>query len=262
MADSTLPTNAVNHKDDTLLVRKNNPVVALIKILWLGCWLFFATILVTFPILIAGYFTSTGNFAFVLSRIWAWIILSISGARLKIEGKSKIDKNRTYIIISNHQSHFDGPAIAARLGIQFRWVAKQELLKIPIFGNALYGCRNIFIDRRDKEKAVRSIQEGIDRLPKGVSVVFFAEGTRSENGKINAFKKGGFAAAIEKGLPILPITVNGTGKALPKGSLVFNSTHIEIIVGDPIETTGLSLEQLEELMDKTKEIIVSNFHQI
>ena len=169
----------------------------LLKIIWLSFWLAFATLLVSPPIIISTFFTKKGLFAFQLSRVWARIILTITGAKVTIHGRDKIDKKQTYIIISNHQSHFDGPAIAQSLGIQFRWVAKKELLKIPVFGHCLHACGNIFIDRSNRERALKCIQEGINGLPPGVGVMFFAEGTRSSNGSLNQFKKGGFLLFAE-----------------------------------------------------------------
>ena len=175
-------------------------------------------------------------------------------------GKENIVKNQSYVIIANHQSHFDAPSIILTLGIQFRTIAKKELLKIPLFGYALYTSRNIFIDRSDKEKAIKNIQDGIKRLPPGISLLFFAEGTRSPDGMIQAFKKGGFITAIEHGFPILPVTVNGSRRLLPKKSLVFQSGPIEIVVDRPIPTHNYTLDMLEELIQITKDIIVSNFN--
>jgi len=231
--------------------------VCLVKVVWLGFWLVIATILVTIPIIISGYFTSTGNFAFTMARIWARILLTVTGVKLTVTGKEKIDRKATYIIISNHQSHFDGPVVAAGLGVQFRWVAKQELLKIPVFGHALHACGNIFIDRKDKEKSNRMIKEGMNRLSPGTGVMFFAEGTRSEDGKIGKFKKGGFAAAIETGYPILPVTINGSSNVLPKGSIVFSSNPIEVSVGDPIETRKYTPDNIEKLTKRTRDSIIS-----
>lgn len=227
---------------------------------WLAFWLVVATLLVFPPIMISTLFTSKGNIAFQLSRVWAWIILTITGVRLSIRGKEKINKNRTYIIISNHQSHFDGPSVALTLGIQFRWVAKRELLKIPIFGNCLHACGNIFIDRNNREKSLNDIQEGINRLPKGVGVMFFAEGTRSTNGRLNEFKKGGFYAALKTGLPILPVTINGSSRALPRNKKVFRPGPIQVIVGDPIEVKGYDFDRVDELLETTRKVISSNLN--
>ena len=230
------------------------------KVFWIFFWAGILTLLLFLPIIVSGFLSSTGNLAFSLARLWAWIILKLTRVRPTIVGKKHIDRNRSYIVIANHQSHFDAPAIILTLGIQLRWIAKNELLKIPLFGHALYASRNIFIDRSDTDKAIKSIQDGVKRLPPGASILFFAEGTRSPDGMIQPFKKGGFITAIEHGFPILPITVNGSRSILPKESLVFNSGPIEVVVGNPISTHGYTLDQLEELIKKTKEIIASNFN--
>lgn len=242
----------------TILFKPFRGAINALKILWLASWLSVATLLVFPPIMISTLFSSTGNFAFHLSRVWARIILTITGVKLSVQGKEKIDKSQTYIIISNHQSHLDGPSIALTLGIQFRWIAKKELLQIPVFGHCLKACGNIFIDRSDRQKSLQSIQEGIDRLPQGVGVMFFAEGTRSTNGRLNEFKKGGFFAALQTGLPILPVTVNGSSKALPRNKLVYKSKPIHVIVGDPIDVKKYTFDQMSELLGITRDVIASN----
>jgi len=234
--------------------------MASIKFLWLGSWIVFATLLVVGPILLVSYTGGKGNFAFNMSRIWAWMVIRAAGVRVKLRGNKKIPINQSYMVISNHQSHFDGPALALSLGIQFRWIAKKELLKIPFFGRALYSMRNIFIDRANREMAIQSIQEGVRRIPPGVSVMCFAEGTRSNDGKIKEFKKGGFVAAIENKFPILPVTVNGSARILSKGSLVFYPGLIEIVVGDPIDTHEYPLDRLQDLINKVRDVIISEHH--
>jgi 1-acyl-sn-glycerol-3-phosphate acyltransferase len=236
-----------------------NPLVNTLKIIWLSFWAIIATIILFIPITAAAMLSRTGNLAFSLSKLWAYTLLVVTNVHPHISGRGKIKKGQSYIIISNHQSEFDILALVTTLGIQFRWIIKKELKKVPLFGYALYKSRNIFIDRSNTKEAIKSINEGIDRLPKGASAMFFAEGTRSDDGSIQEFKKGGFIMAIEKGLPILPVTVNGSRKVLPKKSLVFSSGPIEVIIGEPVETLGCSHEMIKDLMDKTRRIIVSNY---
>lgn len=230
------------------------------KIFWISLWVAFATVVLFLPIILAALLSSTGNFAFTLSRVWAWIMLKVTWVHPEIRGREKIKKGQSYIIIANHQSDYDILSLVTKLGIQFRWIIKKELLKIPLFGYALYASRNVFIDRSDREQAVKSIREGMNRLPPGTSVMFFAEGTRSPDGNIHAFKKGGFVMAMEKSFPILPVTVNGSRKIMPKRSMVFYPGPIEIIVSDPIETKGVAPDRLEELINKTRDTIMSNFN--
>ena len=234
-------------------------VIDVFKVMWLALWAILATIVLFIPITLAATFSSTGNLAFNLSKLWAWALLIATRVRTRIVGKEKIKKGQTYIIISNHQSQFDILALVTRLGIQFRWIIKKELLKIPLFGYALLASRNIFIDRSNTKESIESINRGMKRLPKGTSIMVFAEGTRSPDGKIHPFKKGGFVLAIDYGLPILPITINGSRKVLPKGSVVFTPGEIEVIVGDPIDTKGYTRESLPELMERTRQDIVSSF---
>ena len=238
--------------------REINILLRPLKMAWLGLWLVVNTVLVTIPIMLAAIFGSSGNFAFNLARVWAWALLTVTGVRLSVQGKTKIKRNQTYIIISNHQSHYDGPAIAVGMGLQLRWIAKKELLRIPVMGYALNAMNNIFIDRSNHEKSIQSIREGMEGLPAGVSVMVFAEGTRSTNGQVGRFKKGGFKVALSQGLPILPVTINGSEKVLPKNSLLFQSHPIELVIGDPIDTTGYTEENIDELMHRTRQVIIAN----
>jgi 1-acyl-sn-glycerol-3-phosphate acyltransferase len=237
----------------------NHSFLDILKIFWISFWASFATLIVFFPVIVASMLSNTGNLAFIISKIWAHFMLKTTCVHTVIRGGEKIIKGKSYIIISNHQSDYDILAIVTTLGIQFRWIIKKELLKVPLFGYALYKSRNIFIDRGQGEAAMKSIREGMERLPEGVSLMFFAEGTRSEDGAIQPFKKGGFVMAMEKGIPVLPVTVNGSRKVLPKKSLVFHPGPIEVVISDPIETVGCSIENLQDIMDKTREVIISNF---
>jgi 1-acyl-sn-glycerol-3-phosphate acyltransferase len=223
-------------------------------------WAVIATITLGIPVMIAGLLSRTGNLAFSISKLWAYTMLGVSFVRTEIKNKAKIQKGISYIIISNHQSLFDIISIVTTLGIQFRWFIKKEVLKIPIFGYALYASRNIFIDRSNTTKAIESINKGIDRLPKGVSVMVFAEGTRSSDGQIHEFKKGGFMVAVAHKIPILPVTVNGSRRVLPKGSLVVKPGKIQIVIGDPIDTSGYTNATAQELIDKTRQAVMANFN--
>ena len=235
-------------------------VLRIFKILWASFWAGLAMLLVFIPIVVSAWLSSTGNLAFTISKAWAWIMLKVTGVRSEIRGRGKIRPGQSYVIIPNHQSHFDILALVMRLGIQFRWIIKKELRAIPLFGFALYKSKNIFIDRTDRDKAMQSIREGIRRLPPGVSVLFFAEGTRSPNGAIQPFKKGGFTTAVESDLPILPVTVNGSRKVLPKGTLAFKRGSIEVVVGDPVDTRGYTHDTIENLIAVTRNTIIANFN--
>ena len=230
-----------------------------ICVVWLGFWATVATVILGIPIMVAGLLSRTGNLAFSISKLWAYIMLAVSFVRTEIKNKNKILKGESYVIISNHQSHYDIIALVTRLGIQFRWIIKKEILKLPIFGYALYASRNIFIDRSNTTSAIESIKRGFDRLPKGVSVMVFAEGTRSPDGQIHEFKKGGFVTAVTRKIPILPVTVNGSRRVMRKGSFTLKPGKIQIVIGDPIETSGYTTDTVQNLIIKTRQTIIANF---
>jgi 1-acyl-sn-glycerol-3-phosphate acyltransferase len=230
-----------------------------IRVGWLGLCVTAATIIVFVPITVAGLLSRTGNLAFSISRLWAYFMLGVSFVRTEIKNKEKIQKGTSYVIISNHQSLFDILALVTGLGVQFRWFIKKEVLKIPLFGYALYASRNIFIDRANTPSAIESINKGMDRLPNDASVMVFAEGTRSPDGRIHEFKKGGFITAFTRKLPILPVTINGSRRVLPKGSLVVKPGKIQVVIGDPIDTSGYAPETARKLIAKTRQAVMANF---
>lgn len=207
------------------------------------------------PMTVAAIFSVTGNMAFNISKLWAWNMLIVTGVRVHIKGREKIKEGMQYVIISNHQSQYDILALVTSLNIQFRWVIKKELLYVPLFGWALYAAKNVFIDRSNREKAIASINKAVNRLPQGVSLLVFAEGTRSKDGTLQKFKKGGFTIAIERQMPILPVVVKGSRAILPKGSLIFHSGNIEVVVCDPIPADQYTHETLDLLLDKTYPVI-------
>ena len=231
----------------------------ILRILWLALWAAIATLILAVPIITAGLLSRTGNLAFSLSKIWAYTMLAVSFVRTEIKNRNRIHPKTSYILISNHQSLYDILALVTTLGIQYRWFIKKEVLKIPLFGYGLYASRNIFIDRSNTASAIESINKGMERLPKGVSLMVFAEGTRSPDGRIHEFKKGGFVTAVRRKIPILPVTVNGSRRILPKGSLAFKPGKIQVVIGNPIDTGGYTTESVDELMDRTRQTIIANF---
>lgn len=238
-----------------------NTLLNFIKASWLILWAIIMTLLLFIPMTAAALLSNTGNLAFTISKQWARMILLVTGVRVSIIGKQKIQCGKRYVIISNHQSQFDILALVTSLGLQFRWVIKKEILKIPLFGWALYAARNMFIDRGDREKALASIHHGIERLPDGVSILVFAEGTRSVDGRLGKFKKGGFMISIEKGIPLLPVAVKGSREILPKGKFAYRSGEIEVVVCDPINPSDYTHDSIEKLIERTHSAIVEALGQ-
>lgn len=227
----------------------------LLKSIWLLAWAAILTLILFLPVTLAALLGRTGNLAFDFTKVWAWVLLKVCRVRIRVHGRENIQPGQRYIIISNHQSYFDPPVLVLALGLQYRWVIKQELRKVPLFGFALYASRNLFIDRSAGSASLNSIRAGIKRLPEGTGLLFFAEGTRSPDGNLLPFKKGGFIVARDSGLPILPVTVNFSGDRLPKKSAVFSSGEVEVHIHPPL-TPGED-ESLESMQQRTREAIAS-----
>ncbi|MFC1888319.1 lysophospholipid acyltransferase family protein [Thermodesulfobacteriota bacterium] len=192
-----------------------------------------------------------------VSRAWGRLMLRMAGVDLEVSGYENVDPGRSYIIISNHSSHFDVPTMFAALpDLQVRYLAKKELLKIPIFGHALIMAGHIMIDRSDREKAIESMRAARERILAGTSVSFFAEGTRSRDGRLGLFKKGGFMVALETGVPLLPLTIVGGWRVHHRDTWkITRGETIRVIVHPPVEPAGFSLETREALMETVRKAI-------
>jgi 1-acyl-sn-glycerol-3-phosphate acyltransferase len=149
----------------------------------------------------------------------------------------------------------------AELPLIVRFIAKKELRKIPVFGYAVALTNCIYVDRSDPAKAVKSLREGIRDLPPSISMLFFAEGTRSRDGKIGPFKKGGFRTAKVAGWPILPVVVHGSRKVLPPGELMVTPGMIEVEVLEPVPAEEVQKRPWEEIMDEVRQRIVVHFER-
>jgi 1-acyl-sn-glycerol-3-phosphate acyltransferase len=228
---------------------------------WVLFWGIVASLVVGTLSMLFGALDRSGRIAFRLCQVWCWVALTIGFVRLKVRGREKIKKGQSYVIVSNHQSLYDIPVLMNGLNIQFRWVIKKEILKIPFFGWGLYAGRHVFIDRASTKKAIKSMDKAMKNLPPGVSAFVFAEGTRTPDGLVQEFKKGGFMMAVRAKVPILPVTVNGSWKYMPdRTSMSFTPGPIEVVVGDPIDTSDYTLRDLDAVLEKTRNAIIANLN--
>jgi 1-acyl-sn-glycerol-3-phosphate acyltransferase len=236
-------------------------VIRYLKIGWLCFWAGFATLLAFFPVVLTARLDPSQRRTEFFVRIWRDIILKAAGVKTRSTGVEKIRRDGSYAVVSNHQSHFDILALLAEIPLTLRFIAKKELRKIPLFGYAVEVTRCIYVDRSNTAEAVKSLQEGIRDLPPTISMLFFAEGTRSTDGKIGPFKKGGFRTARIAGWPILPIVVRGGGKVLPKGNLEFTPGTIEVEVLDPVPKEEVQARPWEEVMEDVRQRMVRHFEK-
>jgi 1-acyl-sn-glycerol-3-phosphate acyltransferase len=209
-------------------------------------------------IIVLSPFDRKGNVVHYVGKFWSLVNIYISGTRLAIKGKENIEKGRNYIVMSNHQSLVDPWVLIGKLPLQLRWTIKPEVKKMPIFGYALQRMGHIYVGRRKRENTVPTIEVAVQRIKQGASVVFFPEGSRSKDGHLLKFHTGGAIAAIKSGVPILPVTVNGSRFVLPKGTLALMPGKIRVIVGDSIDPGSFDDNKIDELTTVVKLAIQKN----
>ena len=203
-----------------------------------------------------GKFQEYNDYAGGLIRGWAQRRIKQSGARIKAEGIENIPLDRTVLFVANHQSNFDIPAILGTLPTNKGFVAKKELGEVPVLGYWMMRIRCQFMDRSDMKQSMQVILDTIELLKKGYNMVIFPEGTRSKGAPVREFKAGSFKPAIKAGVPIVPVTMDGTYKIIegnPKNHV--KPGDVNIIVHPLIETKGLSKEEIKELPAKVQKII-------
>lgn len=191
---------------------------------------------------------------------WARLLLKASNVDLEIEGLKNLRLNRSYIIMANHQSYYD-IFLLLILPIFIHWMAKKELFKIPLFGWILNSIGAISIDRGNRGRAYSSIKKAVKKIREGATVLVFPEGTRSVDGKLLPFNKGGFFLASLSRVPILPIVIQGTNKIMPKGSFRVFSGSPKISIKPPIETTSLTPKDKSNLEKKVRNIFLESLSE-
>jgi 1-acyl-sn-glycerol-3-phosphate acyltransferase len=206
-----------------------------------------------------GLFDTHGKSAYRTSQIWTALILRMGGVVLKVRGSEHIDPRQQYVFMVNHQSNLDIPVLVQSLvGFQLRWIAKRELLWIPFFGWAMWASRHITVNRSDPLDAIRSLKRAKERMAAGISIVVFPEGTRSRDGKLLRFKKGGFLLAAQSKRPIVPVTINGSRQVLPAGAWRLRAGTIEVTISQPIAVDGFRPGNLRHLSNQVRQAIESH----
>jgi 1-acyl-sn-glycerol-3-phosphate acyltransferase len=233
----------------------------MIRTTYILLWIVLTTFFWGLTAIVTSFFTHTGNPVHRVARIWARSILFASRIKVTVNGLANIDPTQSYVYMSNHQSNFDIPVLLAYLPVQFRWLAKAELFKIPIFGRAMRGAGYVKIDRFNRESAFESINEAAAKMKNGVSVMIFPEGTRSLDGKIRSFKKGGFVMAVDAGVPIVPIVLKGTWTIMEKSSLKINTGEVSLNIEPPIATTDYTRENKDDLIKSVRTVIREGFNK-
>ena len=226
-------------------------------ILWIVLVTAFFSILAIFGSLI----DKKGELPHKIARMWSRSILAASRVKVTVKNLSWIDPGRSYIYMSNHQSAFDIPVLLAYLPVQFKWLAKAELFKIPVFGFAMRRAGYISIDRTNRRSAIKSLRTAAEMIRNGVSVVIFPEGTRSRDGQIRSFKKGGFLLAVDSGVPVVPVIIHGTREIMTKKTLRIKAGQVVLEIEKPIETADYNRKTKDQLLDKVGRVIREAFYR-
>jgi 1-acyl-sn-glycerol-3-phosphate acyltransferase len=182
----------------------------------------------------SSLFDRSGYFAHRCARAWSWLILKTTGVRVRLEGLDRINPGTTYVFVSNHQSIYDIPVIFASLPYQLRIIAKQSLSQFPVLGWHLRRGGHLFVDRHRPDRT-GILKRWRALVSEGLSLLIFAEGTRSPDGRVAPFKGGSFLLALEAGLPIVPVAVIGTRRVMPKGRLRTEPADVLLVVHNPIQ---------------------------
>jgi len=209
--------------------------------------------------IVSSLFDRRGYFAHRCARAWSWLILKTTGVGVSVEGLDRITPGKTYVFVSNHQSIYDTPVLFSSLPYQLRIIAKASLARFPVLGWHLKRGAHLFVDRRNPDRA-GILKRWRSLVSEGLSLMIFAEGTRSWDGRVARFKAGSFLLAIEAGLPIVPIAVIGTRQVMPKGRLRTEPASVSLIVHDPIQPPAIDVptaHHAKALADRVHAIVAA-----
>ena len=208
---------------------------------------------------LARLFDSSNNLSHRISSLWGRWLCTFNGIQVDVEGLEHIRQDQAQVFVANHQGYFDIFALSGFLPVQIRWVAKSSLFKIPFVGWAIAASGYIPVVRGNRKKSYQAFVKTIEKLKAGNSIVIFPEGTRSEDGTIGPFKKGGLLLSVRSGAPLVPVTLLGTGNIIKKGSGIIRPGRIQIIISPPIPSQAVVDEKEENVLHTLRDIICKNY---
>ena len=217
-----------------------------------------ATIAFGLVSLLISLFETSGRGQIAMARAWARFLLWGSGVQVKAAGSEKIAPNGSYVFVSNHLSYMDTPVVLANIPVQFRFLAKSGLFRIPLLGTHLARAGHIPVPRDDARAAVKTMNRAAQVMrERGTSLLIFPEGGRSHTGELAAFKEGAAYIAIRAGVPLVPIALKGTREVLPFGSSEVRAGSVTMRIGDPIPTDQVQLRDRGRITAELRKQITS-----
>lgn len=234
-------------------------ILGVLRALWMLFWIFCATIGIGGSAIVMALFGIRGPVYVRMTRAWARMALGSSGSDAVLHGLENVVPGRPFVLVANHVSWFDIFAIAAKLPVDYHFVAKKELERIPVFGLAWRAAGHISIDRGNRESAARSLRKAGEQMREQNSVVIiFAEGTRSRSGRLLPFKKGAFVLAAETGIPVIPTVVTGSYDIMRPDTFIVRPATIHVYFEPAIPSQGASVD---ELMQRTRAVFVARLEE-
>lgn len=216
---------------------------------WISTAVFFSIFSREFPLVLAR-------------RCWGPGLIWASLAKVTVEMRAPIDEKLPYVFVMNHQSMYDIAVAFAKIPRNLRFVAKRILAYVPFIGLFLWRMGMVMVDRKDPKSAYEKLKAASEKLKRGDCFLAYPEGTRSSDGKILPFKRGSFVTAIQAGAAIVPVAIDGSGKVLPRGGFKLRPGPIRVVIGAPIPTTGLREEDVEDLVERSRNAMIALHREI
>lgn len=229
-------------------------MISAIRLFFLFLWSF--SLMLIAPLFIP--FTFNRQFPLMVARtIFAPGLMWIVGAKVKTFGRENVPKDEPVIFVANHTSHLDIGCLCGALPVNLHFIGKKELMWTPIVGWYMLVAGHIFIDRKSRSKSVASLKVAAQKIKQGKSVVMYPEGTRSETGELGVFKKGAFHLAMQAGVKIVPVSIQGMYNVWPKNSNTITPSNVVVRIGEPIDTSLYTEEKMKELLQVSRDAILT-----
>ncbi len=205
----------------------------------------------------AGSFDRSGDLSHALNRIWARITVAASGCRIDIKGLELLSRDSGQIIAANHQSAFDIYILTAALPLQIRWIAKEELFRIPLMGRGMRASGYLCINREKPRQAVKILRKAAETVRSGRSVIIFPEGERTPDGELGEFTRGLLRIVKKSGAPVCPLTIDGTFEMMPRSSFLLRKGDVKITVAPPLFYRDIKGKPEEEVLEAVRGAIAA-----
>ena len=204
-----------------------------------------ATVAFGVPAIFAALLPPRGDWFLLFARGWARTLLAIAGISVRVLHPERLERGRSFVIVSNHESFCDILVLLANLPMQVRFLAKRSVFRVPVLGWSIAAAGFVPVDREDRSRGTETVDAALRRLSGGRSLVIFPEETRTRTGDLLPFKRGAAHLALKSGLPVLPVALAGTYRVLKRGSFVITPGVVAMAVGEPIEVAGQTLRERE-----------------